>query len=210
MKKIKISEKELPNFLKGLANVNKSGLTLAKSIKVISSSDLGVLSSEVRKMRREIEWNGSTTDAFKGFERRMKSPTISRTVTLINTSSSASGNFGEALEIAAEDIATTQRVNQERAASMSMYTSVIYIAFFVFLFVVYMLSSIFFPLIPSAGSSPILGGFNVTEYNILFLHAALIEGFCSGLVIGEMNMNLLTGIKHSIIMVVVAYLVFMI
>ncbi len=46
-------------------------------------------------------------------------------------------------------------------------------------------------------------------YNRLFFHGALIQGFCSGLIAGVMGEgSVLSGLKHSVIMVTIAYLLF--
>jgi flagellar protein FlaJ len=56
---------------------------------------------------------------------------------------------------------------------------------------------------------PINFDFNTGAYTLLFFHASLIQGFCSGLVAGKMGSGSISaGVKHSVIMVLVAYVVF--
>ncbi|MCZ7406125.1 MAG: hypothetical protein O8C67_14520 [Candidatus Methanoperedens sp.] len=46
-------------------------------------------------------------------------------------------------------------------------------------------------------------------YNRMFFHGALIQGFCSGLIAGVMGEgNALSGLKHSVIMITIGYLLF--
>jgi flagellar protein FlaJ len=46
-------------------------------------------------------------------------------------------------------------------------------------------------------------------YNRMFFHGALIQGFCSGLIAGVMGEgNVLSGLKHSVIMLTIGYLLF--
>lgn len=50
-----------------------------------------------------------------------------------------------------------------------------------------------------------LGGAGQSQYRLLFYHATLIQGVCSGLVAGMMSEeNLMSGIKHCILMLSIA------
>jgi flagellar protein FlaJ len=49
----------------------------------------------------------------------------------------------------------------------------------------------------------------LSAYNRLFFHGALIQGFSSGMIAGVMGEgSVLSGLKHSLIMVTIAYLLF--
>ncbi|MCK5216151.1 MAG: hypothetical protein ACNYWM_00365 [Methanosarcinales archaeon] len=51
--------------------------------------------------------------------------------------------------------------------------------------------------------------FDVNVFNRLFFHAAVIQGICSGLIAGVMGEgSVLSGLKHSIIMLTMGYLLF--
>jgi flagellar protein FlaJ len=51
--------------------------------------------------------------------------------------------------------------------------------------------------------------FDVNVFNRLFFHAAVMQGVCSGLIAGVMGEgSVLAGLKHSIIMLTMAYLLF--
>ena len=52
--------------------------------------------------------------------------------------------------------------------------------------------------------------FDIEIYKELLFHSVLIQGFCSGLIAGQMGEGyVLSGLKHSLIMVALAYLLFM-
>jgi flagellar protein FlaJ len=96
---------------------------------------------------------------------------------------------------------------------------ILYIAFFVFLYVIWSLVTGFFPQLhetPSdavnelVGDSVALSGFDKKLYTRLFFHAAIIEGFFSGLVAGQIGEgDLRLGLKHSLIMITTAYILFL-
>ena len=61
----------------------------------------------------------------------------------------------------------------------------------------------------AAGGGGFLGAFDLDAYKRMFFHASLIQGFCSGLIAGVMGEgSVLSGLKHSIIMLTIAFLIF--
>jgi flagellar protein FlaJ len=210
----------IPEFLKRLASFNESGLTLTQAIKTLLNSNLGVLSVEVQKICRDIEWGGGTKEALIRFERRVNTASVRRIVTLITKASESSGDIKETLAIAAAEATATQGERNERQMNMLLYTAIIYIAFFVFIYILYTLSSVFLPAVPgNSVSNPMAasgmggmtfgGAVDVELYRLLFMHAVIIQGFFSGMVSGMMSEgNLYSGLKHSVFMVFIGYLVF--
>ena len=100
---------------------------------------------------------------------------------------------------------------------MSVYVVTIYVAFFVYLFIVYALAVYFFPQsvsfatssheIANAGIGN--GFFNIKEYTMLMFHSTLIQAFVSGLVAGKMGQgSVYMGLKYSVSMVMITYVVF--
>jgi flagellar protein FlaJ len=210
----------IPEFLKRLASFNESGLTLTQAIKTLLNSNLGVLNVEVQKISRDIEWGAGTKEALIRFERRVNTASVRRIVTLITKASESSGDIKETLAIAAADATTTQSEQSERYLNMLLYTAIIYIAFFVFVYILYTLSTVFLTAMPgNTVSNPMaasgMGGMtfggtvDVKLYQLLFMHAVIIQGFFSGMVSGMMSDgNLFSGLKHSVFMVLIGYLVF--
>jgi flagellar protein FlaJ len=216
-RRIKKIEEAMPDFLRGLASSQEVGMTLPRAIKMVLASNLGVLSSEVRRIWRDIEWGSPVRDAFVRFENRVKTGFVARTVTLITKASEVSGNIKDVLSIAATDAQVTRTMKDERKMNMFMYVIVVYISFGVFLLIVYVLAATFLPLMPTSGAQMGAGGgmgmggggIDIDLYTRLFFHAALIQGFFSGLIAGHMGEgHVFSGIKHALIMVTISFLVF--
>ena len=93
---------------------------------------------------------------------------------------------------------------------------IIYLSFFVFLFIVYVLAAQFVNMVPVGAAAEnlsegmtMLAQYDADRYILLMFHATLIQGFCSGLVAGAMGSgSAYSGLKHSLIMVAIAYLTF--
>jgi archaeal flagellar protein FlaJ len=207
----------VPEFLKRLASYNESGLTLTMAIKSLLNSNLGVLNAEVRKIWRDIEWGAETSEALIRFERRVNTASVRRVVTLITKASESSGYIKETLSIAAADAARSQSDRNDRILNMLLYTSIIYISFFVFLYIIYTLIAVFLQAVPpnaiaqtpASGSLTFAGAVNGENIRLLFMHAVLIQGLFSGLVAGMMSEgNINAGLKHSAIMMFIGYIVF--
>lgn len=216
VRRIKNMEREMPEFLRRLASMNEAGLTLTSSIKASLKSKLGVLDSEIRRMWRDIEWGASTSVAMTRFEERVRTAMISRTITLIIKANEAVSDIRQVLQIAAADSEASYRLKKDRLGNMTEYVMIVYLAFFVFLFIVYVLAAHFVSMVPAGDASEnlsqgmeMLANYDPEKYILLMFHATLIQGFCSGLVGGAMGEgNIYSGFKHSIIMVAIAYVTF--
>lgn len=216
LRKIRNLEREMPEFLRRLASMNEAGLTLMGSIRASIESKLGVLDDEVKRIWKDIEWGAVASDALIKFETRVRTSMISRTVTLIVKANETISDIESVLRIAATDADAAYHLKQDRFNNMAVYSVIVYLSFFVFLLIVYVLATYFIPMNPpyedvselSSGMS-MLTKYDTSKYLLLMFHAALIQGFCSGLVAGVMGEgNVDSGLKHSLIMVAVAYLVF--
>jgi len=208
--------KEMPNFLKKLASANEIGMTLAQSLELIAKTNIGILTTEVQRIWKDIQWGTSVENALKRFANRVKSSSVSRVITLILKANRASGNTREVLEVAARDAVNHEILREERTSQMIIYVIIIHLSFLVFLFVIATMCGTFLPVMSGVGTAgaagpTFMGGVDVDAFRRIFFHAAVIQGFCSGLIAGQMGEgSVFSGIKHSIIMVSIAYLAFLV
>ncbi|SFG00307.1 flagellar protein FlaJ [Halopelagius inordinatus] len=218
-------EDEMPDFLDRMASVNEAGATVVASIERLSKADLGPLSAELERTWRDIRWGADVRTALRRMEERVRTPLVSRAVTLITNAMAASGDIAPVLRIAADEAQGSQRLRAERRQEMLTYLVVIYISFFVFLGIVAALTVAFIPAVEAAGNSPGIGSGQVSgvstglfsglrtvdteAYEMLFFHVAAIQGVCSGLVAGQLGEgSLYDGVKHATLLLAVAYLLF--
>ncbi|VVB91215.1 Type II secretion system (T2SS), protein F [uncultured archaeon] len=208
-----------PEFLNRLVSLHESGLTIPASIKRLKSSNLGILNPEVSKINTDIELGDGVTAAFRNFGKRVNTVTVQRVVVLIENALRMTGNVKDTLVIAASDAITARSMEEDRSRSIKMYVLILYIAFFVFLYVSWSLVTGFFPQLPEgqigevteiAGEGISFSGFDKQLYIRLFFHAAVLEGFFSGLVAGQLGEgSAKLGLKHGLVMISIAYLMFM-
>ena len=210
-------EASIPEFLNRLSGINQVGLTLVQAITIVVKADLGVLTYEIKKIKRDIDWGASIQDALVRFEERIRTPAIARAVTLITTASRMTGDIGEVLNIAARDAAMSETLKRERRGEMFIYVAIVYLVFVVFLFVVIVIDTQFLSalaeteiLSPGGVSGGIsFGKTPVITFERLLFHACLIQALFSGLIAGEMGEgSLRAGVKHAAVMVFIAFVMF--
>ncbi|MDK2826523.1 MAG: archaeal flagellar protein FlaJ [Methanolobus sp.] len=207
-------EAHIPDFLNNLASINEAGILLVDAIVMSMQLKIGILHSEVKRLVNDISWGAKLDDALKKFEFRIRTEMTRRIINLIIKANEATGDIKSVLAIAAHDADIQRQLKKERNAEMFVYVFIIYIAFMVFLFIVYILAAYFLPAMPASIEGTISGlslsnAFDLEKYTLIFFHAAMIQGFCSGLVAGKMGGGTIhSGYKHSIMMMSIAYLLF--
>lgn len=210
-------EAAIPEFLNRISGINQVGLTLAQAITIIVKADLGILTYEVRKIKRDIDWGASVHDALVRFEERIRTPTIARAVTLITTASRMTGDIGEVLNIAARDAAMSETLKRERQAEMFIYVAIVYLVFTVFIFVVAVIQAQFLSVlagVDTVAAGGMHGGMSfgktsIATFERLLFHACLIQALFSGLIAGEMGEgSIRAGVKHAAAMVFIAFVIF--
>ncbi|MEN6442256.1 MAG: type II secretion system F family protein [Methanoregula sp.] len=207
----------IPDFLERMAGINQVGLTLVQAIGIMVNTNLGLMSYEIKRIKRDMDWGAHFNDALIRFEERISTPAIARTVTLITKASEMSGQIGEVLTIAASDAKMSESLKKERLGEMFIYTAIVYLSFFVFLFVVGVLSTQFLPVLahigtqglPTSGPLSGLGSIPIKTFDRLLYHACLVQAIFSGLIAGQMGESSLSaGVKHSCILLVIALVTF--
>jgi flagellar protein FlaJ len=207
----------IPDFLERMAGINQVGLTIAQAIAIMVNTNLGLLSYEIRRIKRDMEWGANFTEALMRFEERVSTPSIARTVTLITKASEMSGQIGEVLSIASSDAKMTEILKKERLSEMFIYTAIVYLSFFVFLFVVGVLTTQFLPVLanistqglPATGALSGIGSIPIITFSRLLYHACLVQAIFSGLIAGQMGeSSLAAGVKHSCILLIISLIAF--
>jgi flagellar protein FlaJ len=216
-RKIAGIESLIPDFLERMAGINQVGLTIAQAVAIMVNTNLGLLSYEIRRIKRDMDWGANFTDALMRFEDRIRSPSIARTVSLITKASEMSGSIGEVLSIASSDAKMTEVLKRERSAEMFIYTAIVYLSFLVFIFVVAVLTTQFLPVLASvsvgalANAGPLsgIGSVPIKTFSRLLYHTCIMQAIFSGLIAGQMGEGSLNaGVKHACVLLLIAIVTF--
>jgi len=210
-------EISLPNFFRDVAGMNESGMTLPNAIHIVAGGEYGKLTPYVKKLDNEMSWNIPFVSAIYHFGLNLGTPLAMRTVDLIAKASIAGGDVSEVLRAAANDSYEFVNLDTERRNNMMIYVVIVMISFLVFLFVIAIMTGTFLTTMAAAGAASsgsgagmsFGGSLDIDFYRRLFSHAAMIQGFFSGLVAGQMGEGrALAGLKYSVIMLIIAWLTF--
>ncbi len=217
-------ENATPELLERLASLNEAGMSVVEGIDRVRGSDLGVLTPEVERIWRDIEYGSNADDALIRFGRRIRTIAITRVVTLLTNAMRASGNMGPVLRIAAEQARAEVALKRRRQQTMFTYLIVIYISFFVFLVIILAVTQVLVPSLPDVVPSPTgegaqaigpgalsqFGDVDQAAYTLIFFHGAMIQGLCAGFIAGQLGEgSLRDGAKHATIMLGIAYVAFL-
>lgn len=224
-RRIRLLEERFPDFLRDIASSHKGGITLSQAAVIASRGEYGPLGREVQKMADQLKWNVSFNEALQRFSDRVQTPLVQRAVSLILQANKSGGATTEVLLAAARDAREIKTLENERMLSMSLYTVVIYVTFFVFLGVAAIMYSQFIPhLVASsqaaAAQAGTLGGAEIAgigssselrleDFQLFYFLAALVQGLGDGIVAGMMGQGkAVLGLRHSFFMVLLAYVTF--
>jgi archaeal flagellar protein FlaJ len=209
-------ENALPNFFRDLAGMNDSGMTLPTAIHLVAAAEYGTLTPHIKKLDNEMSWGVNFVEALYRFGQGLGTKLADRSVDLIAKASKAGGDVSEVLRAAAKDTFEVVNLQTERANNMLIYVIIVLVSFAVFLFVIAILVSSFLTTMATAGQAAsssgakgFMGTIDIFIYKRLFSHAAMLQGFFSGMVAGQMGEGrFVAGLKYSAIMLLIAWVTF--
>jgi len=92
---------------------------------------------------------------------------------------------------------------------LAPYTVIMYMIYGLFLAMTVMIYYAFLLPMSEVEGGGIIYGISLEGYRTLFFRLLMLEGFFNGLIMGKiMNGKVISGLKHSIVMIVVSYIVF--
>ncbi|MFA5330793.1 MAG: type II secretion system F family protein [Methanoregula sp.] len=197
-------EAQMPEFLRDIADMKDVGMTLQGAITMVSTSKLGVLSSELKIVSEDLKWGASTSSALIRLEERIGLVSVKRAISLVVKASEITDQLREILTIAISDLDHYLKMKSKRFNVSFVYLAVIYLSFGIYLYCSYQLNDAFIASFVKMNVKFDIAG-NVRD---MFRVAIIIGGF-SGLMAGQLSSNnVLSGLKHTIIFLVASIVVF--
>jgi len=214
-------DKFLPLFLLALVSSVKSGSNLIKALEHTANRNMGALTAELKNLRANISWGMPIDEALENFAERAGTRTSRRVVILLEMAMRIGGDVATNLEMIHKHVTELSNIEKERRSSLAPYTYTIYIAFAVFIGISVILSSQFFTeiekvqdlLVGMEGAQDTmfssLVDMDISELNSILFNMAIIEAIFGGLAAGKIGTgSFVAGIKHIVIMVVIAVIAF--
>ncbi len=211
-------------FTRNLAESVSAGTPVSKAIVNMKRKDFGVLNPNIEKLSNQIELGIPLSEALKTFSKEIDSVVVKRAVGLIKEAEKAGGDIDYILDSTAKSIAEVEKLKKERKSAVYGLIVQGYIIFFIFIGIILVMEFKIIPLTAGAGG---LGGISTTgqdlgigifggggqeidasQFSAPFLYLLITQGFFIGLVVGKLTEgSLKSGLKHSFIMVIAAFLI---
>ncbi|MEM2983030.1 MAG: type II secretion system F family protein, partial [Candidatus Bathyarchaeia archaeon] len=196
--------------------VGRNGITLTRALELASKRRYGPLSSELERIVNKLSWGGSLEEALKDFAERVGTRLAKRTSILLSEINRAGGDIREVLDMVSKHIRELQVIQEERMSQLRIYVVIVYVAFFIFLFIDYVILETFLSKIEllraglkEAGGVFAVAGLDLRSIKTIMFHMSVIQGLFGGLVAGKMGEGSLgAGLKHSAILMSISLIVF--
>ena len=216
-------DRNLPLFLLALSSAVHSGANLIRAIENAADRNMGPLTPELKNLRANISWGMPIEDAFENFANKTGTKMSKRVAVLLEMALKIGGDIRTNLEMIQKHVTELQNLEKERKSSLAPYTYTIYISFAVFLGIAVILSSQFFSEFavvqklleksPGAGGGEFFSSItnmDIEALNTVLFNMSIIEAIFGGLAAGKIGSgNYVSGIKHIIVMIVMAVVAFM-
>lgn len=217
-------DRNLPLFLLALSSAVQSGANLIRAIETTAERNMGALTPELKNLRANLSWGMPVEDSFENFAKRTGTKTSRRVTVLLEMALKIGGDIRTNLEMIQKHVTELQNLEKERKSSLAPYTYTIYISFAVFLGIAVILSSQFFSqfelvqeLLSKSPGATSGGGFfssikdvDFSALNQILFNMSIIEAVFGGLAAGKIGSgSYVAGIKHIIVMIVMAVVAFM-
>lgn len=137
------AEASIPDFCRRTAESISQGMTLADAVCLSANDETGSLKRELKRVSSEITWGETAVSALIRFANRIRLSPVNRIVVLIKESGRFSSDSYDMLSLTASEEKKRFLVSENRRNSMSMYTVIMYLAYFVFLFVTVVMLTVF-------------------------------------------------------------------
>ena len=199
-------EKNLPEMLREISDMKDIGMTLQGAIQTISGQKAGVLSTEIKIVSEEIKFGSSLSGALVRMEERIGLTTVKRAISLLVRASEVTDYIREILAIAIADLEHYLKMKNKRFNVAFVYLAIIYLSVGIYLFAAYAMNVIFISSFADFNMS-----FDTASTTQQMFVIGIILSFFSGIMAGQLSANtMLSGLKHSIIMLVLTIIVFVV
>ncbi|MDD1701660.1 MAG: type II secretion system F family protein [Methanoregula sp.] len=197
-------EANMPEFLRELSDLIEIGLTLPDAIHRISNAKLGVLSSELAIVSRDVSTGTYINSALIRMEERIGLVSVKRAISLLVKASEITSNLRDIFLIAITDFEHYLKLKTDRVNTAIVYVMIIYLSFGIYLYTAYQLNG---PFLASFASYNV--NFNTAQNITDMFRIGIILGLFSGIMAGQFSSNsVLAGFKHSALMLAAAIAVF--
>jgi flagellar protein FlaJ len=209
-------ERNIPRFLRDVAEAVRSGITLPRAIEEASRRDYGPLSKELERVMAMFVLGAGWEEAVMSLSRRIKRSIAARLATILIEANETGGRISEVLDASVELFSSLDDFREEQLNNMRPYLFTIYMAAIIFLVIAYVvLIQFLVPLSAAAKQSAQEAAgmmstvLDTNYYASVLFWASVIESLFGGFVAGKIgDRSYLSGLRHSVTLSVLTLVFF--
>lgn len=130
---LKAVEREFPNFIRDLANLKHTGMSLTESVKMTVKTNYGKLSPEVRKFSNRLSWGTEFLRSLELFGKSFGgSKLINDALDIIRQSYLSGADIEVTLDSLSRDMVMLRDIEDERRSLVRQHVMVMYGIFYIF------------------------------------------------------------------------------
>ena len=206
-------EGRFPDFIRDLSESVKSGMVLPIAIKMLSKTNYGALSSEVKRLSIRLEWI-PVKDAMVEFKNRLsRSKLISRSIDIFLEAYISGGNISSTLNSIAKTTVELREVEEDRRTMMSEQAVMIIVISIVFIGITVSLFKLIVPILVARSGEYMnlfqFGNVSIDYYRSLFMTALFVQSIVGGMLAGYVSdNNFVIGLKNAVILIAISAIAF--
>lgn len=212
--------KTLTTDMRKLANANATGQPLSEAIRITGEGNDSKFGKELMKLYKQLKFGTPLGPGLVEVNNKYRIPRLARSLKLVQKAQETSDNITEVLVTAAELSEIEDELASEKKSRTQMQVAVIIVSFFVFIAVLGILELFFIQTITEIlaennfgdqASGTQFGSFGAVSPSFLsmtYVHAALLQGLCAGLISGYvLGEKIYDGLKVAIPLVLLTFLI---
>jgi flagellar protein FlaJ len=130
---IKSVENEFPAFIRDLAGLKRSGISLSEAVKMTTKNNYGKLTPEIQKFSNRLSWGVHFLRALEIFAKRFESSKlITEILGILRESHLSGGNVSVTLDSISRDMVMLKDIEEERKSVVRQHVMIMYGIFFMF------------------------------------------------------------------------------
>jgi flagellar protein FlaJ len=157
---LKSVEREFPNFIRDLAGLKRTGMSLSDAISMTSKANYGKLTPEVKKFANRLSWGVNFLRALEIFsEKFRKSRLIMEAIGIVDESYKSGGNISVTLDSISRDMMALKDIEAERKSIVRSHVMIMYGIFFMFVAISVAIIYVLIPMMmETSGTSETVSG----------------------------------------------------
>jgi flagellar protein FlaJ len=152
-------EREFPNFIRDLANLKHTGMSLTEAVKMTAKTNYGKLTPEVKKFSNRLTWGTDFLRSLEIFDKRFVGSKIMHdAVDIIKQSYLSGSDIEVTLDSLSRDMVMLKDIEDERKSMVREHVMVMYGIFYMFMAITIAIIYVLIPMMTSQSDMMSGGG----------------------------------------------------